>query len=250
MYFTDKFPRAELKTLHTGLIKQSPGRKQPVIHKNITSNDFQFLSKVYSQMAFAKYPAVSSQPPSQDTLKEIFDLQQEIRDKDRKILQIRLKAEGLADKVSVGQGRRDYEEYASELKEQILERKKLDEIEKRQKKAQVEKRLEDLKREKEEEEKRRKRTLERTLEYKNVLETQKNLRKNIEFSASQMFPGLRTGHKSLFDDRKYESLPVPEYKNNNQLTVSLSSLPEFYQTKYTKRHPKLMKSNPITGESE
>lgn len=250
MYFTDKFPRAELKTLHTGLIKQSPGRKQPVIHKNITSNDFQFLSKVYSQMAFAKYPTVSYQPPSKDTLKEIFDLQQEIRDKDRKILQIKLKAEGRNEEVSMGKSKMEYEEYASDLKEQILERKKLDDIEKRRKMAEVDKRLEDLKREKEDEEKRRKRVLERTLEYKNVLETQKNLRKNIEFTASQMFPGLRTGHKSLFEDRKYESLPVPEFKNNNQLTVSLSSLPEFYQTKYTKRHPKLVKSNPITGESD
>jgi hypothetical protein len=121
---------------------------------------------------------------------------------------------------------------------------------KQEKQSEVKKRLEELRRLKLEQEENRKKEQVQTMSYKNILETQKNLRKNLEFSESQMFPALRGTHRSLFNERQFESIEIPSKKNENKLTISLSSLPEFYQPKFTKRHPKLMKRNPITGEVE
>lgn len=247
MYFTDKFPRAELKLLHPGLVKNSPGRGQPVIHKNVTSTDFQFLSKVYSNMAFSRYANLSQEPPSSETLQQIFDLQQSIREKDKKIKEFQYKIQNSRSTGAFHKSREDFSGYLDGLKGQIRENEMRKVEERVKKNEEILKRLKDEEKLFNDEEKNRKREMERVNKYKGILETQKNLKKNIEFSQASKFPGLKTQRK-MFVDQKLELIDLPGRLNNNELTIGLSTLPEFYQTKYTKKYPKVVKRNPITGE--
>lgn len=247
MYFTDKFPRAELKLLHPGLVKHSPGRRPPVIHKNATSTDFQFLSKVYSNMAFSRYTNLSQHPPSSETLQQIFDLQQTIREKDQKIKEFQYKIQNSRSTGAFNRSKQDFSEYLEGLKGQIRENE-MKKVEERVKKNEdIVKRLKEEERIFYDEEKNRGKELERASNYKGILETQKNLKKSLEFSQATKFPGLKTQRK-VFVDQKLELFEVPERLNNNELTIRLSTLPEFSQTNYTKKHPKVVKRNPITGE--
>lgn len=247
MYFTDKFPRAELKLLHPGLVKQSPGRRQPEIHKNATSTDYQFLSSVYSKMAFSKYNNLSQEAPSKETLQQIYNLQQSIREKDQKIQDFQHKIQNSMSTRTFNRSKEDYSEYLKDLKDQIRDKELKKTEEKLKKNEEVIKRLKDEQKLFEDEEKHRKKEWNKVVCYKGILETQKNLRKNLEFSQAVKFPGLKT-QRNMFDDAKYELIDVPGRMNNNQLNIELSNMPEFYQTKYTKKHPKVVKTNPITGE--
>ena len=130
MYFTDKFPKSDLKMLHPGLIKKSPGRRLPEIHKNITSNDFMFLSKVYSENIFAKHEPISTIKPNFESISQMTKLQLEIHEKERKIKEmetlLELKLKNEAKQLGITAGftntyQNFNEEYSKDLQVQIKE---------------------------------------------------------------------------------------------------------------------------------
>lgn len=259
MYFTDKFPKSDLKTMHPSLVRTSPGRKQPAIHKNITSNDFMFLSKVYTDMIFQKQEFDGTViKPNPEEIQEALRLQREITEKSRQIQDFESKVmqkfkdqpNALNKAVNFKSFSDMRDEYSKELSQQIREHeaKKLQDRIKRQ--EILNKRLEDLNQIREEEYEQRQKELWRAQEYKKSLETQSVLKKNYEFSQSAIFPALKGRAKNLFHQESYQKLDIPEKKNNNNLAVSLSMMPEFLQPKYTKRNPLVIKTSPILGDYE
>ena len=112
------------------------------------------------------------------------------------------------------------------------------------------KRLSDLQKMKEDEAKFRKSMIGKAEEYKNVLETQKKLKKTIEYSQSIVFPALKTRKKSFFHIENMQEIKIPLEKNNNSLAVSMSSLPVFNEQRFTKNHPKVIRTSPILGQSD
>ena len=253
MYFTDKFPKSELKLMHAGLSGQFSGRKQPTIHKNITSTDFMFLSKIYSE---SRYQHSLPILPNEEDIKQISKLQLEINEKNRKIKEMESLLEEKKEKLSNSnpnylKGQQEfYEEYTAELKNQIKEHEKVKTQEKRKKEEELLKRLSDLQKMKEDEAKFRKSMIGKAEEYKNVLETQKKLKKTIEYSQSIVFPALKTRKKSFFHIENMQEIKIPLEKNNNSLAVSMSSLPVFNEQRFTKNHPKVIRTSPILGQSD
>ena len=255
MYFTDKFPKADLKLMHPGLVKSSPGRKQPEVHKNASSSDYMFLSKVASERAFVNPASVYIEPPTSVSIRELTNLQVEVREKIKQIrdmedlLNMKLKNEARSMGIPGLKKHQHgfYEEYLKDLQQQIKEHEDVKNKQKALKEIETLRRIHDLNAIKEEELRERKAMMERAQEYKSVLESQKNLRKSMEYSQSTIFPGLRSKNKSI-DSSNVRFIDIPEKKNNNSIAISLSSLPQFSQTRFTKHHPKLVYSNPILGK--
>lgn len=252
MYFTDKFARSDLKLFHPGLMKTSPGRKQPEVHKNATSSDYMFLSKVYSEKAFTNPLPTYYENPSSTSIKELTSLQLEINEKNKKIkdmekllsmkLQNEAKQLGLPGlKLSQHEF---YTEYSKDLQSQIKEHDNAKSRQKLIKEAEAQKRMQDLKKLKEAELRERKIMTEKAEAYKSVLESQKDLRRSLEYSQSTLFPALRNSSQKI-NPSLTKFIEIPERRNNNSLTISLSTLPQFSQTRYTRNHPKLVHSNPI-----
>ena len=252
MYFTDKFRRSELKLMHPGLVKESPGRKPPPSYRNATSDDFMFFSKVYSGN-YGYHSSVS--PPNSDALKQASKLKVEINEISRKMKAIEYtlleKNRKIASEAGINYGftanLESTKDYTANLKNQIALHEKAKAIEKKQKELEVKQRLLDLKKLSDQQLTERKNYIEKTSQYKNELETQEGIKKSIEMKQSSLFPALKNPMRSYGSVSNLRDMEVPFNKNNNSLTVSLSKLPEFHQPFYTKNNPKIIRTSPLTG---
>jgi hypothetical protein len=256
MYFTDKFPRSDLKLLHPGLTKQSPGRKPAEVHKNVTSDDFMFLSKVYSNSIFKNPQSPLTPYPANESIKEIARLQLEINQKSKDIQHMEYQLQQKINKDLLLSGipntyqnyQDSYKLYSKELQNQIKEHQMNRIKEKELRDKDILKRLEDLKALKDDEILKRKNFVDQAQEYKKLLENQSNLKRSIEYSQSSVFPALRNKNKKSYAPAEFERLEVPLNKNDNSLAVSMSNLSIFSQPRYTKNKPKIIRTSPILGD--
>ena len=252
------------------------GRKLFNINKNMESGDGIYYSQIYAKSRFS--PDLPIVPVNYDpNAKQIELLKQALTDKEEKLQELKQMLNKPSDNNRISPVFHDivtnsaydsrqcveiYKSHFKDLEHQIIDkqRKRVDEIIEKQK--ELKERLQYMHILRDIEYKERQQRLEKADEYRKHLNIQQNFdsyiheepkksrsvtpRNNSNIIYSMSSPGSNITLPGKIP-KIYKEQIFPHTKNQNRVTVELSSLPAFQQPKYTKNNPKYVPSFPVIG---